>query len=74
MLNYSSELEKLSEGSGSRSPFMHTLRKRMATLNYTSGGSRTTTYTQGNSSVLMTSGNTWNGLSRTTTQRDRIPH
>ena len=47
---------------------------RKTTLNHTSGDSRMTTYTQGNSSVLMTSGNTWNGLSQTTIQRDRIRH
>ena len=47
---------------------------RKTTLNHTSAGSRMTTYTQGNSSVLMTSGNTWNGLSQTTIQSDRIRH
>ena len=47
---------------------------RKTTMNHTSAVSRKITYTQGNSSVLITSGNTWNELSQTKIRRDRIPH
>ncbi len=47
---------------------------RKTTLNHTSGDSRKITYTRGNSSALKIFKNTLNGLSQTTTQRDRIPH
>ena len=54
-------------------PFMHTSRKRMATLNHISGDSRKIAYTQGNLPALMPSGNTGNGQFPIIIQRDRIP-
>ena len=47
---------------------------RKTTLNHTSAGSRVTISKQGNSSALKISESTLNGLSQTTTQRDRIRH
>ena len=45
---------------------------RKTILNHVSVSSRMTISIQGNLPALIPSGNTWNGLSQTTTQRDRI--